>query len=274
MDEATGYQEIRVWRALATMLEEFIAKEKRPWKWTFPFEYYELLYKLRGWDGSDGHKRTHQVGRDTNDIVYDRLAPGVPAELQRINATLPTGGRRDKHRQWFTPVRGHPELKEHSPASWHSCVPLLIGAASGAFSSGHTRSRMRPPAAFGRRRMILPIGQLAQEIALRASLRVALILSVVVIAPTQALAERKPQPVLCGEKWVSFVPYARNALNVSGVRFHMRKSDIWQGRIGEFSVGFLHLRPGSGWTSEDSKFRLPGKTYQAVMQCVVGPLPG
>ena len=113
VDEATGYQEIRARRALATILEEFIAKEKRPWTRTFPFEFYELLYKLRGWDGPDGHKRTHQVGRDTNDIVYDRLAPGVLAELQRINPTLPTGGRRDKHHQWFTPEHGHPRLREH-----------------------------------------------------------------------------------------------------------------------------------------------------------------
>ena len=113
VDEVTGYQEIRARRALATILEEFIAKEKRPWTRTFPFEFYELLYELRGWDGPYGHKRTHQIGRDTNDIVYDRLAPGVLAELQRINPTLPTGGRRDKHHQWFTPEHGHPRLKEH-----------------------------------------------------------------------------------------------------------------------------------------------------------------
>ena len=113
VDEATGYQDIRARNALATILEQFIAKEKRPWTRTFPFEFYQLLYKLRGWSGPDGHKRTHQVGRDTNDIVYERLAPGVLDELQNINPTLPTGGRRDKHHQWFTPEHGHPRLKEH-----------------------------------------------------------------------------------------------------------------------------------------------------------------
>ena len=81
VDEATGYQDVRARHALATILEEFIAKERRPWTRTFPFEFYQLLYKLRGWDEPDGHKRTHQVGRDTNDLVYERLAPGVLAEL-------------------------------------------------------------------------------------------------------------------------------------------------------------------------------------------------
>ena len=113
VDEATGYQDVRARHALATILEEFIAKERRPWTRTFPFEFYQLLYKLRGWDEPDGHKRTHQVGRDTNDLVYERLAPGVLAELQRIYPTQPTGGRRDKHHQWFTPEHGHPAFKEH-----------------------------------------------------------------------------------------------------------------------------------------------------------------
>ena len=113
VDEATGYQDIRARRALATILENFIAEELQPWTRTFPYEFYERLYKLRGWDGPDGHKRTHQVGRDTNDLVYERLAPGVLAELQRLNPTQSTGGRRKRHHQWFTPEFGHPKLKEH-----------------------------------------------------------------------------------------------------------------------------------------------------------------
>ncbi|MCY4479434.1 MAG: P63C domain-containing protein [Rhodospirillales bacterium] len=99
VDEATGYHEFRARQALATILEEFITKERRPWTRTFPFEFYQLLYKLRGWHGPDG--------RDTNDIVHERLAPGIPAELQRINPTLPAGGRHDKHHHWFAP--------EHEP---------------------------------------------------------------------------------------------------------------------------------------------------------------
>ena len=100
-------------RALATILEKFINEDLRPWTKTFPYEFYELLYKPRRWSGPDGHKRTHQVGRDTNDLVYERLAPGVLTALQRLNPVVSPGYRRNKHHQWFTPEFGDPRLKEH-----------------------------------------------------------------------------------------------------------------------------------------------------------------
>ena len=116
VDEATGYQEIRAKHALATILEKFIAQELQPWTKTFPYEFYRLIYKLRGWPGPDGHKRSPQIGRYTNDIVYERLAPGVLDELRRLNPILPAGYRRKRHHQWFTPDLGHPRLKEHLAA--------------------------------------------------------------------------------------------------------------------------------------------------------------
>ena len=116
VDEATGYQDIRAQRYLATILEAFIAKELQPWTRTFPYEFYQLLYKLRGWPGPDGNKRTPQVGKDTNDIVYERLAPGVLDELRRLTPKTPAGNRSHRFFQWFTPDHGHPKLKEHLAA--------------------------------------------------------------------------------------------------------------------------------------------------------------
>lgn len=113
IDEATGYQRIREERALATILEKFIDKELNPWTRTFPYAFYKELYRLRGWDGPVGHKRTHQVAHDTNDIVYERLAPGVLEELKKRNPTVTPGRRKSRHHQWFTPDFGHPKLKEH-----------------------------------------------------------------------------------------------------------------------------------------------------------------
>ncbi len=113
VDEATGYQQIRAERALATILEKFIAKELQPWTKTFPYEFYSLIYKLKGWSGPDGHRRTPLIGHYTNDIVYDRLAHGVLEELKRKNPPLPSGNRPHRHHQWFTPDLGHPKLKEH-----------------------------------------------------------------------------------------------------------------------------------------------------------------
>lgn len=116
VDEVTGYQRIREERALATILEKYIAKELQPWTRTFPYEFYEEFYRLRGWSGPDGTKRTPQVGRDTNDIVYERLPPGVFEELKAKTPRLPSGNLKNKYFQWFTPSLGHPKLKEHLAA--------------------------------------------------------------------------------------------------------------------------------------------------------------
>lgn len=113
VDEATGYQRIREERALAAILERFIAKELRPWTKTFPPEFYREIFRLKNWPGPDGVKRPSIIGHYTNDIVYARLAPEVLNELKRRNPTLPTGNRKHRHHQWFTPDFGHPKLKEH-----------------------------------------------------------------------------------------------------------------------------------------------------------------
>lgn len=113
VDEATGYQNIREGRALAAILEKFIAKEFRPWTRTFPPEFYHEIFRLKGWPGPDGVKRPSVIGTYTNDIVYNRLAPGVLDELRRINPPVSPGRRRRKHFQWLTGDVGHPKLKEH-----------------------------------------------------------------------------------------------------------------------------------------------------------------
>ncbi len=116
IDEATGYQTVRERRALATILEKFIAKELQPWTRTFPYEFYEEIYRLKKWPGPDGHKRPSVIGHYTNDLVYDRLAPGVLDELKHLNPTQKSGRRKSTFHQWFTPDIGHPKLKEHLAA--------------------------------------------------------------------------------------------------------------------------------------------------------------
>ena len=78
VDEATGFQRIREERALATILEKFIAKDLQPWTKTFPYEFYMEICRLKGWPSISAIKRPSVIGRYTNDIVYERLAPGVP----------------------------------------------------------------------------------------------------------------------------------------------------------------------------------------------------
>ena len=116
VDEATGYQRIRAERALATILEKFIAKDLQPWKKTFPYEFYEQIFRLKGWAGPNGVKRPSVIGKYTNDIVYARVAPGVLDELRRLNPSVPGGSRKWRHHQWFTPEPGYIKLNQHLAA--------------------------------------------------------------------------------------------------------------------------------------------------------------
>ena len=116
VDEATGYQRIREERALATILERFIATELQSWTRTFDYEFYEQIFRLKGWGSPDGVKRPRVIGTYTNDFVYERLGPGLLGELRDRNPVLPQGWRRNRHHQWFTPEFGHPKLKEHLAA--------------------------------------------------------------------------------------------------------------------------------------------------------------
>lgn len=125
VDEATGYQDIRAQRALATILEKFIAKELQSWTRTFPYEFYQEIFRLKDWTGLDKMKRPSIIGHYTNDIVYARIAPGVLEELQKVNPTLSTGRRKNRHHQWFTPDPGYIKLNQHLAA-----VTALMRAAT------------------------------------------------------------------------------------------------------------------------------------------------
>jgi len=114
VDEATGFQRDRATDALAQILEEFIAKELRPWIKTFPDQFYEELFRLRGLAfPSDSVKRPQYFGHLTNDIVYARLAPSVLDEL-RSSTPKDEHGRRSHHfHRRLTDDIGHPKLREH-----------------------------------------------------------------------------------------------------------------------------------------------------------------
>lgn len=114
VDEATGYQRDRASDALAQILEAFIAKELQPWVRTFPDEYYEELFRLRGLEyPNDTVKRPQYFGHLTNDIIYKRLAPGILDELRNTVPKTPSGRRRYHLHRRLTPDLGHPKLQKH-----------------------------------------------------------------------------------------------------------------------------------------------------------------
>ena len=113
VDEATGYERVREERALAKILEQFLDDELQVWTRTFEFSFYEQIFRLKGWGSATGVKRPQVIGHYTNDLVYDRIAPGVLVELRERNPALPQGWRKNRHHQWFTPEHGHPKLRMH-----------------------------------------------------------------------------------------------------------------------------------------------------------------
>lgn len=114
VDEATGHQYERAKDALIEILEKFIAKELRPWVKTFPDEFYHQIFRLKGWKMSNNpHRRSPLFGKITNDLIYERLAPGVLAELKRVTPRDEKGKLKHKYFQRLSEDLGHPKLKEH-----------------------------------------------------------------------------------------------------------------------------------------------------------------
>lgn len=139
VDEATGYQNVRDRNALQKILEDFIAKELQPWTKTFPDEFYENLYRLRGWTFKPiNTNRPGVVAYYTVNLVYERLAPGVLEELRKKTP------KNSKLHQSLTPDIGHPKLKEHisnvmvlqrASSDWDSFM-MMIDRALPKFCDG------------------------------------------------------------------------------------------------------------------------------------------
>jgi hypothetical protein len=114
VDEATGYQEVRPKDALQGYLEKIVRKELAAWVKTFPDEFYKNIYKLKNWPWPGMSKNRYSVvAHYTNDLVYERIAPGLLAELQLKNPKDEKGRRKSKNTQWLTAEIGHPLLAQH-----------------------------------------------------------------------------------------------------------------------------------------------------------------
>lgn len=135
VDEATGYQQIRDRDALSAILDKYLRKELAAWAKRFPDEFYKEMFRLKGWPMNPLKvKRPGVVGKYTNNIVYERLAPGILDELEKRNPKDERGNRKGKHHQLLTEDVGHPALAQHLYAvigfmrvskTWESFLDLL-----------------------------------------------------------------------------------------------------------------------------------------------------
>lgn len=135
VDEATGYQAIRDRRDLQKILARFLSNEKLEWAKRFPDEFYIELFRLKGWQWRGmSINRPQYVGKLTNQIVYDRLAPGLLDELKKLTPKDSKGQTGWRMHQWLTNDFGVPKLREHlfgiialmrASNSWNKFIQLL-----------------------------------------------------------------------------------------------------------------------------------------------------
>ncbi len=124
IDEATGYQELRTKDALRKILEAYINPELLPWTQRFPHDYFKELFRLRGWFYDPSLKGPRYVGKLTNELIYEKLPPGVLDELRKRNPPNEKGQRRHRHHQFLTEDIGNPHLEKQLVA-----VTTLMRAA-------------------------------------------------------------------------------------------------------------------------------------------------
>ena len=125
IDEATGYQEVRDRNALQALLDLYLRQEYAAWAKRFPDEFFREMFRLKSWTyPTVGGAKPGVVGHYINNLVYERLAPGLLRELEEKNPKGESGSRKAKHHQWLSDDVGHPALSAHI----HSVIAFMRAA--------------------------------------------------------------------------------------------------------------------------------------------------
>jgi len=113
IDEVTGYQEVRERDEIQKIIDKYLTDYAKKWSKVFPDAFWDKLLKVKGYETYIGLSRPSFVGHWVNDIVYERLAPGIRKKLKELNPKTEKGNRRFKNHQFLTEDHGVPELREH-----------------------------------------------------------------------------------------------------------------------------------------------------------------
>lgn len=114
VDEITGYQKEREEDELQKILSKYISAEFLEWTKRFPDEFYEQIFRLKGWGEFQTHHKMPQiVGKITNEIVYKQLPEGVLEELRNKTPKSESGNNLYKFHQSLTLDTGIPHLDKH-----------------------------------------------------------------------------------------------------------------------------------------------------------------
>lgn len=112
VDEATGYEKVRKEKALQEILARYISPKLLKWQRMFEGDFYEHLYRLRGWEFNPSTtKRTPLIGKLTVDL--DRMAPGVSEVLLGVTPRNEKSKLKHKLHQRLTIDQGKIALEKH-----------------------------------------------------------------------------------------------------------------------------------------------------------------
>jgi len=114
VDEATGYQDVRMKKALEEILNKYLLAEAKKYQVTYPLELYKEWFKLNNWEWKpeNAQKRPSVLGTWTNKYIYERMAPNLLTRLENKNPKTEKGYRKFKHFQFLTDEIGEPRLRE------------------------------------------------------------------------------------------------------------------------------------------------------------------
>lgn len=115
IDEITGYHEDRQKDELLKILSLYICEEFLEWSKMFPDEFYEQIFRLKGWGEfkKAGQKMPQVVGMYTNDIVYERLPDKVLYALKNKVQKSENGHNLQKLHQGLSKEYGILHLEKH-----------------------------------------------------------------------------------------------------------------------------------------------------------------
>ena len=114
VDAASNYKELCHSPAVQGLLARYLKSFAARWSKRFPDEYYQEIYRLKGWEWPGmGVNRFPVTGHITNEIVYARIADGLLDRLRIDNPKSAGGDREHRHHQWLTDDFGVQELREH-----------------------------------------------------------------------------------------------------------------------------------------------------------------
>ena len=114
IDEATGYQDTRMKDALEIIFNQYLLDKAKKYTVTYPLELYKQWFRLNNWEWrpENAQKRPGVIGTWTNQLIYDRMAPGLLNELKRRNPKNEKGYRPHKYFEFLTDEVGEPKLRE------------------------------------------------------------------------------------------------------------------------------------------------------------------